>query len=533
MSVLLVAFLASILSVRSGTVIAAADQRSDVDGSALYSLQDWPGWQKDLIGTRFNAFERTITASNVGNLKLKWAFVLPNPDNFNSGQPSVVGDTLFIGGRDAKLYALNAKTGATKWTYDVTAVSGPVDATHLDPLRDAPAVFDHKVIFGDTRGYLYEVDQTTGRLNWATKLSDHPSATMTSSPIIYKGRVYVGVSSSEEVAAANPSYPCCTFRGQLVSLDLNSGAIAWRDYTVPPSTQTGSSPNGTPIYGPSGAAVWSSPVVDPTSDTLFFATGNNYTGSVGDSDSVIAVSTATGAVKWKQQVTHPDAWTVGCALPGQSHCEGLADGTNLDFDFGATPNFFHIGSRLVIGIGQKSGVYHVFDARTGEVVWRQQLSVPKPNGGESGIQWGTSYDGTHIYVATWQADPGTLFALDPATGRIVWSHPNPPDGCATGGAVAYPNACTLSMMPAVSSTPGVVYEGSIDGKTRAFRSSDGALLWQYDTIRQYTGVNGLTASGGSISGNGGTVISHGMVYVQSGTTNFFGIPGRVLLAFGL
>ena len=114
---------------------------------------------------------------------------------------------------------------------------------------------------------------------------------------------------------------------------------------------------------------------------------------------------------------------MGCAAPGQPHCEGLGDGTNLDFDFGATPNIFHIGSRLVIGVGHKSGVYHVFDSRTGEAVRRQQLFVPKPNGGESGIQWGTSYDGTHVYVASWLADPGTLFALNPAAGNIVWSHP--------------------------------------------------------------------------------------------------------------
>jgi DNA-binding CsgD family transcriptional regulator len=48
-------------------------------------------------------------------------------------------------------------------------------------------------------------------------------------------------------------------------------------------------------------------------------------------------------------------------------------------------------------VGQKSGVYHVFDARTGEVKWRRQLGVPLPSGGISGIQWGSSYDGENLY----------------------------------------------------------------------------------------------------------------------------------------
>ncbi|MFI6079141.1 PQQ-binding-like beta-propeller repeat protein [Actinoplanes sp. NPDC051343] len=148
------------------------------------------------------------------------------------------------------------------------------------------------------------------------------------------------------------------------------------------------------------------------------------------------------------------------------------------------------------------------------------------------VQWGTSWDGRRLYVASWQAKPGTLFALDPTTGHILWSNPNPSDGCTTGGAAAFPQ-CNLSLAAAVTTSPGLVYEGSIDGKMRIYNSSTGGILWQYDTIRQYTGVNGLTASGGSIPGVGGAVVSHGQLYVQSGFTSSWGIPGHVLLCFGL
>jgi hypothetical protein len=159
----------------------------------------------------------------------------------------------------------------------------------------------------------------------------------------------------------------------------------------------------TPQYGPSGAAVWSSPVVDPTSNTVYFATGNNYTGLEGDGDSVIALDATTGSVHWRHRMTEADRWTVGCVVTTQVNCDGLHDGTNLDYDFGATPDLFAANGRLLIGIGQKSGVYHALDAHTGRIVWQQQVSVPHPDGGESGIQWGTSWDGRRLYVASWQA----------------------------------------------------------------------------------------------------------------------------------
>ncbi|MFI2710615.1 hypothetical protein ACH495_10870 [Micromonospora sp. NPDC018662] len=105
----------------------------------------------------------------------------------------------------------------------------------------------------------------------------------------------------------------------------------------------------------------------------------------------------TGALRWKQQTTDSDSWTVGCLLPTPTpNCEGLADGANLDYDFGATPNIFYASGRLLVGVGQKSGVYHAFDAQTGQILWQQQLSLPQPNGGKSGIQWGSSCDGSRL-----------------------------------------------------------------------------------------------------------------------------------------
>jgi polyvinyl alcohol dehydrogenase (cytochrome) len=140
-------------------------------------------------------------------------------------------------------------------------------------------------------------------------------------------------------------------------------------------------------------------------------------------------------------------------------------------------------------------------------------------------------------VATYLADPGALNALDPATGKLLWRTPNPANGCAWGGAAKYPKICVLGHGPAVTTTPGLVYEGSTDGKMRIYSANTGSVRWEYDTFQDFTGVNGLPGTGGSVSAGGGAVVSHGMLYVESG----YWIPaypadpdrGYVLLAFGL
>jgi polyvinyl alcohol dehydrogenase (cytochrome) len=236
-------------------------------------------------------------------------------------------------------------------------------------------------------------------------------------------------------------------------------------------------------------------------------------------------------------VTKADTWRSLCNDPEpEGYCPGLGDGSALDYDIGATPNIFRAGNRTLVGVGQKLGVYHAFDARTGEVVWRRQLGVPLPSGGISGIQWGSSFDGRRLYISTYYAGPGTLFAVNPSDGEVLWQAPAPADGCTTGGAAQFPTAgCDRALPAAASTSPGLVWEGGIDGKFRAYDSRTGRVLWTYDTIRPFTGVNGVEGIGSAMAGTGsGAVIAHGMVYVQAGyVPEYSSAQGHVLLAFGL
>lgn len=527
------AALACVAVVVAATVTVAPAPAADTAGASRGG--DWPSFQKDLAGSRYNGAERSITPHTVGGLRLKWSFAFPYVSGaVPQGQPAVVGGSVYVGGPDGRLYALDARGGRTLWTFSL-ASAAPDAAKAV--VRNSPVVSGGRIVFGDTQGRLYAVRRSTGELLWTTRLDSHPSAMLTGSPVVHRGKVFIGVSSGENVGGTD--YACCTFRGHIDALDVTDGSLAWRHYTVPEPRPAGTWPSGAKRYEPSGGSVWSSPTVDPRTGTVYVGTGQNYTGTEGETDSVLALDAGTGAVRWTRQMTHPDTWRLLCNQPNTppEYCPGNADGTALDYDLGAHPNLFTVDGRPLVGIGQKSGVYHVLDARTGEIVWQRRLSVPRPGDmGLSGIQWGAAYDGRRLYVATNRAEPGTLFALDPASGELLWESPNPADGCTTGGAAAHPDVCFPALVSAVSATPGLVYEGSTDGKVRAYRADNGKVVWQYDTLRDFDGVNGLPGRGGAVSGNGGgVVVADGTLFVRPGHWPVYPDSrerGLVLLAFG-
>lgn len=515
---------------------------------------DWPMWQHDIAGSRSNPDETTITPTRVGGLALKWAFAFPGADAASS-QPAVVGDTLYVGGRDGYFYALDARTGRQKWRFDTASASGSptAPATGLTAqleaipyfgnakasptIRDGAAVIDGTVYFGDSKANLYALDAATGKLRWITKLDEFLAAIVTGSPVVHDGKVFVGVSSGEEAFGPIPAYDCCHFRGSVVALDAATGKLLWRHYTIGVPQPSGDR-NGLPYNAPSGAAVWASPAIDARSGTVVVGTGNPYSGQgAREANSMIGLDAETGREVFSTQLTQGDQWNLDCIFKVAGNCPHPGP----DFDFAAGPNVFEIGGRTVVGEGQKSGVYHVLDVATGKVVWQTEVTHPRGPGGpnfQQGIQWGTSYDGHRIYVATAVAEPGGLSALDPSTGKVLWHTDNPADGCSTGGGAAHTatSDCALAMPAAVSTSPGLVFEGSLDGKLRAFSAATGRILWSYDTVRSFTGTNGVNGNGGSVSG-AGAVVSHGMVYVNSGYNTeeapASGITGNVLLAFGL
>ncbi len=496
----------------------------------LKDLRGWHGWSIDPENSRSeSAASAGLDRSQVSKLKLKWAFGFPGATSA-FGQPSVAGGRLFVGSAGGAVYALDAQTGCTYWMFKAPQ-------TVRTAISVAPYGTGHNAIyFGDAQSTAYALDADTGALLWKTRVDEHPFSHITGSPMLFEGRLYVPVSTGAEefVAAGDPKYQCCTARGSLVALDAKNGERLWKTYTVPEPKPIRVNSAGTQLMGPSGVSIWSAPTVDVQHKVLYVGTGNEHSGpETTNSDAVLAIDMESGKVLWSKQLTLADHWNVGCVLPGQVNCP---EKPGEDTDIGSSPILVSLkdGKRLLL-VGQKSGVMWALDPDAkGNVVWQMQLGK---GGVLGGIMFGSAADGEKVYVPlsdftllgpTEGGDPkvgGGLFALRIATGEKAWYAPPEKPKC-TGTL-----GCTPAQMAAATLIPGAVFNGSMDGHLRAYDTTDGAVIWDFDTGRDFPTVNGVKAHGGSMSASG-PVVSGGMLYVNSGYGALGGMPGNVLLAFG-
>src|SRR5262249_52771026 len=258
----------------------------------------WNGWGVDTSNTRFQpAAQAGLTAAQVPKLALRWAFGFPNAATARA-QPTIVGGRLFVGSQSGLVYALDAATGCTIWTFQAKAAVR--SAMTIGPRGSGGAAY-----FGDGKSNAYAIDAATGDLIWTRNLDEHSSARVTGAPTLFENRLYVPIASGEEGQGSNPKYECCTFRGSLVALDASTGALLWKTYTIAAEAKPiGNNSNGATRWGPSGAGIWSSPTVDAKRRVIYAATGNMYTEpQQGTSDAIMAFDLETGAVKWTAQAT--------------------------------------------------------------------------------------------------------------------------------------------------------------------------------------------------------------------------------------
>ena len=482
----------------------------------------WTGWSPDTSNMRFqSAAQAGLTAEQVPTLALKWAFGFPHATSARA-LPTLAGGRLFVGSNSGAVYSLDAKTGCTIWMYQ--AKSAVRTAMVIGPRTGGSGTTAY---FGDSRANIYALDAATGDLLWSRTVEDHPAALITGTPTLDHNRLYVPVASGEEVQGNNPRYACCTFRGSLVALDTATGTVVWKTYTLSAEAKPiGKNAGGTTRWGPSGAGIWSSPTIDATRHVVYAATGNMYTEpQQPTSDAIIAFDLDTGHSRWVAQVTPQDVFVVGCNAPNPANCP---PDVGPDFDFGNAPMLARLASgRDVIVAGQKSGVGWCLDPdNKGAVLWQYQAGQGSALGG---IEFGSAVDDEQAYFAVSDMltpQPGGLHAVKLATGERVWFTPPPPVKCAGS------RGCNAAILAAITVIPGVVFTGSNDGGVRGFSTKDGALLWEFDTNREFETVNGVPAKGASISGPG-PIVAGGMVYINSGYGTLGGRPGNVLLAFGI
>lgn len=502
------------------------------DGAQLF---DWslplsaPNWGLTWGNTReVSQTAAGITASDIPKLELQWAFEYPQAHRARS-HPLIAGGALFTGSQNGTVYALNAETGCIRWTF--TAAAEVRTGIAFDEV-DSGTGSQRRLFFGDLLGRIYALDADTGQELWRIRADDHPSTTITGTPTVYEGRLYVAVSSLEVISASNDDYECCVFRGSVIALNAGDGSALWQTYTVTdePKPQ-GKNNKGTQNYGPSGAPIWNSPTIDIKRGQLYVGTGENYSSpTTSTSDAILALALDTGKLRWSYQATANDAWNTACS--GRQKRANCPEEDGPDFDFGASIVLTtdSRGRDIVLG-PQKSGVLHGVDPDTGEALWQTKIGR---GGLHGGVHFGMAVSGDRAFVPISDAEdfqtyatpanPG-LFAVNILDGTTLWQSPLA-DECRGR------EFCAVGIGAAITTTPTLVFAGALDGYLRIHDTTTGEIIRKIDTTATVKTVSGALASGGSMDGGAAPLPFNGRLYVNSGY-NFAGhMRGNVLLVYG-
>lgn len=470
-----------------------------------------------------------LSPSDLADLKPRWALSFPGANRLRS-QPTLAGGLLLTGSHGGSVYALDQQSGCQVWSFQAAAEvrTGIV----VEPWQAGDSQAQPLVFFGDVLGNVYAVDLRTGEGRWRQRADDHPNATITGTPSLHQGMLYVPVSSLEVSLAIDPTYECCTFRGSVVAFEAGSGEQRWKTYTIAePAIVQSQNSVGTDMRGPSGAMIWNSPAIDSKRNQLTVGTGENMSSPATlTSDAIIALDLTTGSVNWSFQATPNDVWNTACDSPTPQNCPPEM---GPDFDFGAATLLVTLsdGRELVIG-GQKSGLVHALDPDSGELLWQTRVGR---GGIQGGIHFGLAAASDRLFVPISDMPDGReydeprrpgLHAVDLSTGEILWYSPAPEDVCGDR------RFCDPGISQAITEAAGMVFAGGMDGVLRVHDAATGVVLYSLDTTAEFQSVDGNTVRGGSFGGGAAPIVQDGLVILSSGYGIYNHMPGNLLLVLG-
>ncbi|HET7457400.1 MAG TPA: PQQ-binding-like beta-propeller repeat protein, partial [Gemmatimonadaceae bacterium] len=472
---------------------------------------EWLHNGRDYGNRRFSPLTQ-ITTRNVARLAPRWLFQLdmPQPGAGAEGTPVVANGRMYVSTDYDVVTAFDLRTRHRLWRYAPTlGIAKPC----CGPVNRGVALGHGLVFIGTLDSRLIALDAATGAVRWEAVNNDPDSAySITMAPVVVDDRVIVGTSGGE--------FPT---RGSVTAYDARTGRRLWRWYSIPSPEEGGwwgrwspSAPTGESLHRDiaaeradsaryagswrtGGGPVWAQPAYDPASGTLYVTVGNPAPSNDGRrrpgdnlyTASVVALDAATGAMRWYFQAVPHDVW---------------------DSDLATPPVLARVGGRALLLVAGKTGWVYVLDAATGALVRRSEPFVPQQNlfvvptkegvvtapGPFGGANWWpSSYSETTglLYVpgTDWPfrmrrgesvgddapkgevwiggdyepADTavppsGTLSAIRPSTGKIVWQRRT---GVFGGGALV--------------TAGGLVFAGDGDGWLHAYDAATGKAVWEF------------------------------------------------------
>jgi polyvinyl alcohol dehydrogenase (cytochrome) len=453
---------------------------------------DWPMYNHDVLGTRYNPAETAIGKTNAGRLEEKWRFPAKDSAEFIGvihATPVVVNGYVYFGtATDPTFYKLTPE-GKVRWSYRnptypkkiVLPEARKNDETYRNVrfqsssqgIMNSALVTEDSVYFGDVGGWFYCLNRATGeeRLKINARSNTfagyHALNLFMASPILADGKLIVAGGTIEQVVTGTIFYRGSTGRGFVMALEPKTGKIVWK-YDVgpkpeplkPPITITDSWGGHTFYYGPATSSVWSTPSFDAETGTIFFGTDvntaprhptkDNPRTDTRESCAVISLNVRDGAERWVTQVSPGDVWS------NAMRSYDTKEGRYKDQAVGDTPKLFTImveGKPVkVVGAGCKNGGFTVFQASDGKILAQTPI-----------------YTGPPIYPLSPEPDKRML-ALPSLIGGLQ-------TGCATDGQTIYTNGIDALLMgsaekqfeAANAPTGGRVTATSTDLKTERWR----------------------------------------------------------------
>ena len=414
-----------------GLALAAADTDVPDSGAGAAGVVggdpgQWTGWGGNLFNNRWASRNRVISSSNIKSLTSRCKVSYPKGV---SATPVLAGNVAYYPTWNGSFAALDWTTCRVLWQVNVSAIVegfAPISEFQAQQTkalsRTSPQVDGDVVYLGtQTHALLVALDRATGRTLDVLQINPHPLAVLTMSPTFYGGKLFIGACSVEENVSLLPTYPCCSFVGNMVAVTLTASKkfrLLWNTTTIPESRRRA---------GWSGSPIWGSqPAVDAARGRIYIATGNVY--SVPNAtiqcqkatqpsgtqyittddpdpclpadvwqDSVLALDMATGRPAWVHQSPSLDAYSAACGFPDlfPQNFTLCPEIPGVDADFAMAPTFVPGGPHGdILVAGRKNGVIYTFAASTGHLLWSTKLT---PYGFAGGSSWGVAVDDSRVY----------------------------------------------------------------------------------------------------------------------------------------